>query len=56
MRPPAGAGEDSVTVPVELTPPVREVGFTENEASVGAVTEIGAVKVADIRLAVIVPF
>ena len=36
--PPAGAGPFSVTVPVELLPPVTVVGFTPSEETTGGVT------------------
>ena len=36
-RPPAGAADDSVTVPVLDTPPATDVGFKVTELSVAAV-------------------
>jgi hypothetical protein len=44
--PPAGAGPEILTVPVEEAPPITEVGFTPIELSVGAVTVSVAVLVA----------
>jgi len=38
--PPAGAGPLRVTVPVELTPPMTDVGLTPTELSIGAVAEL----------------
>ena len=43
--PPAGAGLVRVTVPVEVLPPVTEVGFMAKEVNDGAVTVNAAVRV-----------
>ena len=43
--PPDGAGPFRVTVPVEVPPPFTDVGFSETEVSVAAVTFKLAVRV-----------
>lgn len=53
--PPTGATDEIVTVPVELEPPVTDVGLNVRPANVGAVIEIGAETVEESRLAVILP-
>jgi hypothetical protein len=44
--PPAGAGPFSVTVPVELLPPVTVVGLTLSELGMGGITVSEAVWLA----------
>jgi hypothetical protein len=41
VKPPVGAGLEIVTVPVELVPPITDVGFSVRLTSVGAVTVSG---------------
>lgn len=52
MRPPVGAGPENVTVPVELSPPGKVVGFSVSEASANGV--ISNVTIADVPLSVAV--
>jgi hypothetical protein len=44
--PPAGAGPFNVTVPVELNPPVTELGSSVSDKTVGGSTVSEAVRVA----------
>ncbi|HWD38580.1 MAG TPA: hypothetical protein VG944_07005 [Fimbriimonas sp.] len=53
VTPPVGAGPEIVAVPVEVFPPITEVGLTEAPVRVGAVTVSVAV-LAPLRFPVIV--
>ena len=44
MAPPAGAGPFSVTVAVEVFPPIKLAGLSANDESVGRVTVRTAVR------------
>jgi hypothetical protein len=44
--PPVGAGDDRVTVPVEVAPPGTDVGFSVTELTTGRFTVKDAVCVA----------
>lgn len=54
LLPPEGAGPSSVTVPVEVAPPVTEVGLRLSEAMFGGSTSSLTVRLMPPKLAVIV--
>jgi len=51
--PPVGAAEDIVAVPVLDLPPTTDVGFSDRELSIGAVTVRSAILLDPLKLAVI---
>lgn len=53
-NPPEGAGDEIVTVPVEVLPPVTEVGVKESDFRAGEFTTTVAVRFVPFRAAVTV--